>query len=210
VIVLGFLALGALAIGGMTAFVWHKARVAGVDGDLLRTDPGLAVAKIMAATNPNLEFVRTNRDDGTITLRDRHTGKQFSISIDAARNGRFTLKADDDHGSGSVEIGGDGKIPSWIPQYPGSHPQTTVTAKGESDEGAGEAGNFNFETDDSQSRVMRFYEDKAREMGMTLTTGEVFDAGTIVATDPDRQRHFKVVAISGSRTTVNVTYGRKR
>src|SRR5205823_2767527 len=118
--------------------VLHKARQAGIDGDLFRNNPGMAVGKMMTAVNPNLEVVRTNEGQGTVTLRDRHNGKQFTISIDAARRGSLTLKADDEDGkSGTVEIGGDAKIPSWVPQYPGSHPEATFSAKGDSGDSAG-------------------------------------------------------------------------
>src|SRR5437763_11593227 len=87
--------IGAVATG---AFFVHKARQAGIDGELFRNNPGLAVGRMIAAVHPNLDVVRTNEGDGTVTLRDRHTGKQFSINIDAARRGSLTLKADDEDG----------------------------------------------------------------------------------------------------------------
>jgi hypothetical protein len=202
--------IGTVATG---AFFVHKARRAGIDAELFRDNPGLAVGKMIAAVNPNLEVVRTNESEGTVTLRDRHSGKQFSINIDAARHGSLTLKAEDDDGkSGSVEIGRDAKIPSWIPQYPGSHPDPTFSASGDSDDGAGEAGNFTFRTGDPSSKVLAFYQQKARELGMTLHSGEMGDASTVVAGGDDGSRRFlKVIAVRDSaETTVNVTYGRKR
>jgi hypothetical protein len=212
VILLGLFGLGVLGMIGTGAFFVHKARQAGVDGELFRDNPGLAVGKVLAAVNPNLEVVRTNQSEGTVTLRDRHTGKQFSISIDAARRGSLTLKADDDDGKGgSLEIGGDAKIPVWIPQYPGSHPEATFSAKGESGDGIGEAGNFSFQTDDPSSKVLSFYEQKARELGMTIHSADAGEASTVVARDDESHRFLKVVATGSSgETSVNVTYGRKR
>ena len=85
--------------------------------------------------------------------------------------GRVTLKAEDDEEKeASLEIGGDAKIPSWVPQYPGSHPRRPSRPKANRKEGTGEAGKFTFKTDDSRRRYCRFYEQKAREMGMTLRT----------------------------------------
>jgi hypothetical protein len=202
--------LGLMAVLGAGAFFVHKARQAGVDGDLFRDNPGLAVGKMMAAVNRNLEVVRTNEAEGTVILRDRHSGKQFSINIDAARHGSFTLKAADEDGKGgSLEIGRDARIAVWVPQYPGSHPEATFSAKGESSDGVGEAGNFNFQTDDPPSKVLSFYEEKARELGMTLHS--VGAGGTTLSAGDDETHRFLKVIVNGSsgETTVNVTYGRK-
>ena len=159
------------------------------------------------AFNRNLEVVRTNERNGTVTLRDRHTGKQFSINIDSARNGSFSLKAEEDGKEASVEIGGDIKLPAWVPHYPGSHPEGVVSAKGSSDREAGEAGVFTFKTPDSREKVVEFYEQKARDMGLQLHA-EVF--GTVIAGSEDRGDFLKIVATGGSdETKVTVTYKRK-
>ena len=203
--------LGLIAVVGTGAFFVHKARQAGIDGELFRNNPGVAVGRMMAAVNPNLEVVRTNEAEGTVTLRDRHNGKQFSINIDAARRGSLTLKAEDEDGKGGrLEIGGDAKIPLWIPQYPGSHPEATFSARGQSEDGVGEAGNFTFETNDPSSKVLAFYQQKARELGMTLHQAEMGETSTVVAGNDESHRFLKVIAQGGSgETTVNVTYGRK-
>jgi hypothetical protein len=199
-----------VGVVGTGAFVLHKMRQAGVDPELWSSNPGLAVGKVMAAVNPNLEVLRTDQDSGRVTLRDRHTGKQFSISIDAARHGQFSLRADDDDRSGSVQFGGDAKIPSWVPTYPGSRPEQIFSAKGESEGGAGEAGSFQFRTGDRPSKVVAFYEDHGREMGLDVRVTDSAGALTLVVGHEDRDRFLKVLAASGSdETTVTVTYGRK-
>jgi hypothetical protein len=207
VAVLGLFGLGALAVVGTGAFLFHKARQAGVDPELWRTNPGLAVGKMAAAFNPNLEVVRTNDADGTVILRDRHTGKQFSIGIDAARNGSFSLKAAEDGKEATVEFGGNAKAPAWVPQYPESHPESVFTAKGQSENESGEAGSFTFKTPDSTSKVVAFYEEKARELGLDLRAS-VF--GTVIAGNEDKGKYLKIVAVGRSdETFVTVTYGRK-
>src|SRR3954452_19840259 len=70
--------LALIAAIGTGAFFVHKARRAGIDTELFRDNPGLAVGKMLAAVNPNLDVVRTNEGEGTVTLRDRRNGKQFS------------------------------------------------------------------------------------------------------------------------------------
>src|SRR5690242_3214070 len=59
VIVLCLFGVGLMAVVGAGAFVLHKARQAGVDAELFRTNPGLAIGKVITATHPALEVVDT-------------------------------------------------------------------------------------------------------------------------------------------------------
>jgi hypothetical protein len=207
VVLLGVFGVGAIVVVGAGAFFVHKVKQAGVTPELWRENPGEAVGKILATVNPNLDVVRVNDSDGTVILRDRRNGKQFSISIDAARHGSLTLRGNDEHGGGSVSIGGDARIPSWVPLYPGSHPEPNFSAQGESDRDAGEAGNFSFRTADTVSQVTEFFERQGEKMGLSVRVGPL---GTVVVGDKDRDRYLKVIATSGSdETSVNVTYARK-
>lgn len=198
VIVLGlFIAgSGAVAIGG--AILAHKVR---------REGAGVTMAKVLSAINPDLDIVRTDEAAGTVTLRDRRKGKEFTIGIDAARNGAFSINADDGGKRAMVVIGGEAKPPAWLPHYPGSSPMSLFSAKGESDRESGEAGSLQFQTPDSPAKVVRFYEEEARKLDLPV---RVSAAGTVVAGDEDRGRFFKVVTVEGrDLTRVTVTYGRK-
>ncbi len=208
VILLGIFGLCAMAAIGTGFFVAHKVRQAGIDSDLWRSNPGLAVGRMAEAFNRNLEVVRTNEGDGTVILRDRRTGKQFRINIDSARNGQFSLKTEEDGKEASVEIGGDAKVPSWVPHYPGSHPEGILSAKGSSDGESGEAGVFSFKTPDSREKVLEFYRDKAREMSLEVRA-EGF--GTLLAGDEHHGDFLKVQTSGGSdETKVTVAHKRKR
>ncbi|HEY2018267.1 MAG TPA: hypothetical protein VGH38_32400 [Bryobacteraceae bacterium] len=213
VIVLGLFILGAIGVVGAGYFVVHKARQAGLDTDLMKRNPGLAAAKLITAMNPDAEVVRTDEGAGTITVRDRKSGKETTLSFDDARNGKFNMKIHGDDGNATVEIGGAGsKLPSWVPAYPGSTAQGTFSMKGSSNDGAGEGGNFTFTTPDPADKVMSFYQDKAKEMGMkaNLTTNSQ-DGGMLIVADEERQRTLTIVVAKGSPdTTVNLTYAVKR
>jgi hypothetical protein len=200
IVVLGFCALGVAGLIGTGVF-------------LARRGPGYAIAKIISAANPNAEVVSTNDGAGTITIRDRRTGKTVTMSFDDARRGRFRLEAEDENGKhAAVEIGGSANLPSWVPSYPGSNPHAVFSARGESDDGAGEGGNFTFTTSDAAARVRSFYEDEARRMGMDVTVKtDTPDATVLVMKDSDDRRTLTVIiGSSGGETTANVTYGRKR
>jgi hypothetical protein len=209
-ILLGLFVLFGIGIFGAGWFVMHKARQAGLDPELLRRNPGMAVAKLIAATNPNVDVVRTDDNAGTITLRDHSTGKETTITFDQARQGNITFKTEDDNGKmATVQIGGAGKPPAWVPEYPGSNPTYSIKGTGDSGE---EGGNFTFTTNDPASKVMSFYQDKIKEMGMqTKVTTTTADGGMVVATSEGDERSLTlIVGGSNGQTTVNLTYGRKR
>jgi hypothetical protein len=54
------------------------------------------------------------------------------------RQTNFEFKSAD----GTVQIGGNAKIPTWVPDYPGSSPRTAFTAQGRE----GRTGTFTFKT----------------------------------------------------------------
>lgn len=198
---------------GVSALLFHKAHQAGLDTDLIRRNPAAAVARMAAMANRNVEIVGEDDRNGTITLRDRNTGKVVTMSFDQAKNGiRFT--ADDDNGkTAELQIGGGAaKLPLWVPKYPGADEQATFAVKGSDENGAGQGGNYTFTTQDSPSQVMSFYQQKVKDLQMeTKVTASTDDGGTIVATEEPGPRTLTVVVgRDAAKTTVNVTYADKR
>ena len=213
VIILGLFVIGFVGVVGTGWFVYNKVKQAGVDPELFRTNPGLALGKLITAVNPDAEVVRTDDRAGTITIRDKRSGKEITMSFDQAKSGRVTFSAEDDNGkTATVEIGGaNAKLPSWVPAYPGATIQANVTARGDDSNGTGEGGNFSFTTSDPASRVISFYQDKAKELGMKAKlNASAGDGGTFIAAEEDRRSLTVVAGTDGERTTVNVTYGAKR
>src|SRR5262245_38399674 len=214
VILLGIFVLGFVGVVGTGFFVYSKVKQAGIDPELFRTNPGLAIGKVITAVNPDAEVVRTDDNAGTITIRDKRTGKEVTMSFDQAKSGRVTFSAEDDNGkTATVEIGGaNAKLPSWVPAYPGATIQANVTARGDGSNGTGEGGNFSFTTDDSASKVISFYQEKAKELGLKANlNASTTDGGTFIASDEGSRRTLSVIAGGdGGKTTVNVTYGSKR
>lgn len=215
VIILGLFFLGFVSVVGFGFFVAHKVKEAGIDPDLWRRNPGLAVGKILAATNPNVEVVKSDEGAGTVTIRDKRTGKETTMTFDQARNGQFSITADDDKGgTATMQFGGAAKnsdLPSWVPKYPGSESTSTFAMRGSGADLA-EGGSFAFTTSDSSDKVLNFYKDKAQDLGLkvklTTTTG---DGAMFVATeDGDKRSLTVIVGGNDGKTTVSVTYGSKR
>jgi len=108
--------------------------------------------------------------------------------------------------------GGEGKMPSWVPTYPGAKAEGNMTASGQSDDGMGEGGVVTFSTPDPASSVTAFYQSKIRELGMKMDLTQLSDSGGMVMGEDEagkRTLHVMVAGGSGN-TTFTVTYGRKR
>jgi len=205
--------LGLACVGGAIAlagglFLVHKAREAGVDPGLFRDNPGLAIGKLIAAAHPDTEVVGTDAGSGTVTLRDRRTGKEITITIDQARKGNFRFEADEDNGKKAViEIGGDAeRIPEGVPVYPGAKVQATFEVDGDGAKGQG-AYEYEFSTPDAPVKVVAWYHQKLEEDGLKLALhNDTHDGGMLVAEDDANRRTLRViVSRDANGTTINVT-----
>ncbi len=74
--------LGILVFVGIGFFAVHKMKQAGLDPDLMKKNPVLAVAKFTVAANPDLETVSSDDSSGTIVVRDKKTGKTSTMKVD--------------------------------------------------------------------------------------------------------------------------------
>jgi hypothetical protein len=211
VALLGVVMLGGLAVAGLSMFVVHKARQAGISADLWRRNPAAATARALALANRDIEIVSEDDGSGTVTVRDRSTGKTTTWNLDQARRGRISITAEEEDGkNATVDIGSGSthSLPSWLPSYPGveSH-DFAITGRGS--DGAG--GTFSFSTSDAPSEVLSFYQDHIKTLRMRIQVNAATpQGGVITATDDTRDRTLNIVVGQGSgKTTVNVTYGSK-
>jgi hypothetical protein len=202
-IVGGIIVLGIVGVVGTVAYVAHS----------VTKNPGLFMAKIITAANPDAEVLSTDEGSQTVRIRDRKTGEEVTLSFDDIKKGRLRFSARGKDGEvANMEIGGgEGKMPSWVPTYPGAKAQGNMTAKGENGDGMGEGGLVTFTTPDPPSKVREFYEAKIREMGMSIDLTQVTGAGGMVmGQDEGGKRTLHVMVAEGSgNTTFTVTYGRK-
>ena len=137
-----------VAVVGLGLFVAQKAKQAGLDTDLIKKSPALAAAKMMVAANPDVEMVSADEGKQEITVREKKTGKVYTMSFEDAKSGKFTMK---ENGKTTLTVGGKAKVPAWVPDYPGSDPQGAFSAQGED----GASGTFTFKTSDSSDKVVK-------------------------------------------------------
>ena len=140
-----------------------------------------------------------------------HRVHQAGVRFDRTRGGGFAITGRD---GSSVEVGTTGKLPSWIPSYPGSKPAFAVRAHESGSDPTGsarEGGEFTFTTPDTASQVLAFYEGKCKDMAMNVNISTASgEGGTVVAADEGDQRSLTIVATGSlGHTMVIVTYGRK-
>jgi hypothetical protein len=201
----GCLVLVVICVFAFGLFIAHKAKQAGLDPDLMKRNPALAAAKIMVATNPDIETVSTDEGRQEITVRDKKTGKVYTLSFEDAKNGKFTMKED---GKTSLTIGGKAKVPSWVPDYPSSDPQGAFSASGQD----GESGTFTFKTTDASDKVTKYYQDSFQTLGLKVTTNVSSQngqsSGGMLSAQDEANKHTVtvIIGVEGGDTTVAVTY----
>src|SRR5580700_1954867 len=114
---IGIIVVLAMITCGVGAFFIGRAvKNAGFDPDLMKKNPGLAMAKMVTALNPNFEVVSTNDGAGTVTVREKSTGKTVTYKFDPDKQSLVIIGDD----GAQVKIGASAgnKMPDWAPVYP--------------------------------------------------------------------------------------------
>ncbi len=211
-------------------YAMHKVKQAGFDSNLMKTNPGLATAKMAVALNPNVEVVSSDDNAGTIVVRDKKTGKVATMKFDPQKksmvvideNGKTTSMTTSGEGAnasmemksaeGTVKIGaGSDKAPDWVPAYPGATPQNAYSASTATEQ----SGSFSFVTQDAVDKVISFYGDSLKSAGLTvsnMTTSSDGKVGGMVSGDDKVSKRSVVVGLTTENdgTHVNVTFSVKQ
>ncbi len=219
-----------IAVVGAGFFIANKARQAGFSTEAIKRNPALATIRMMAALNPDIDVISYDEDKSHVTVREKTTGKTYTVDFDDAKRGKFvfredgqapvtiTAKGDGDTGSiemkgndgATVRIGGIGpaKLPTWVPNYPNSEPLGSFAAES----GDVTTGNFTFKTKDPADQVAKFYSEGFKQMGMKLTSTVIGgkDGGSIVTAEVEKKSAAVMLGSDGKETTVNVTFTSKK
>lgn len=226
----GLVVVGVIVVVAAGLFAWQRAKEAGFDPELMERNPAFAAAKIAVSTNPELELVSADEKKGTITIREKKTGKTVTVSFEDAAEGKISFKAETDEGEvgeltveakregsgGTVELksgegtlrlgeGAAGPTPGWLPSYPGAATQGFFSAR--TNEGVSQS--FHFTTSDSAEAVLRFYKEGFEAAGFnvnenTLSQSGQVTGGTVTAED-DGKRRTALIAVGVSQQGTQVT-----
>ncbi len=190
-------------------------------------NPALAIAKIMAAANKGIEIVSSDDAAGTVTFRDKKTGKTVTLDLEELKKGHISFEGEDREKidinaqgkgkegtvsvktkEGTVKFGAGGAVnlPSWIPNYPGSSPEGDVSAQGAN----GVTGSFSFKTGDTPDKVADFYVQAFNREGLKADKNQTEQNGktvSVVVMGKDDGREVTMsVAVDAGATRVTVSY----
>ena len=103
----GLVLMFVLALGVGSFFIYRTVKNAGFDADLMRSNPGLAMAKMVTSLNPDTEVVSTNDSAGTVVVREKSTGKVMTMKFDPDKKSMVIIG--DDGNQVSINASGDAK-----------------------------------------------------------------------------------------------------
>jgi len=229
-IVLGLILIGFGSCAVIGFYAMHKIKQAGFDSELAKKNPALAAAKMAVTMSPDVEVVSSDDNAGTITVRDKKTGKTTTMKFDPQKK---SMVITDDKGQtmsmtttgeganaglemksseGTVKIGANSdKAPAWVPAYPGSSPQNTFSANSNGEQ----TGSYTFTTSDTAEKVISFYGDALKSGGFAvsnMTTNSQGKTGGMVSGEDKANKRNVVVTIGTENdgTHVNVTFSVKQ
>lgn len=213
------LMIGVTAMCGLAGyFIMHKAKQAGFDSGLLTTNPAYAAAKMVATMNPDVDTVSTDDGSGTITVRDKKTGKTTTLKFDPNKktmvvideNGKeATVRVNTDGDKGLVEVqsaegnmkfgaSASSQMPGWMPVYPGSSPTGTFSTQTKE----GNQSTFAFKTQDAPAKVMAYYQEQLKSGGFSINMAtNTPQGGMVMAEDSGKNRSLMITASSSSEGT---------
>ncbi|HTB12573.1 MAG TPA: hypothetical protein VK752_13420 [Bryobacteraceae bacterium] len=184
---------------------------AGFDSELMKNNPGLAMAKMVTAMNKDLETISTNDKTGTIVVREKSTGKIVTYKFDpetkrmviTTNDGKQSSVTIDNNGVSAVS--GDGStvkygaatgndVPSWVPVYPGSSPQGTMSSTSQE----GSQNTFTFKSADPATKIITYYSDQLKTAGFTINMTTTTDQGGMVQASDEGKKHTISVIVGTS------------
>lgn len=191
-------------------------------------NPTKAAAEMIVGMNPDLEMVESDEDAGTVTIREKSSGKVVTFDYQDIKEGRFSFESEDGRievtgqgdgdegvvnittGEGETRIGGGGEIPDWVP----AHPDTTSRKSLMHSSGAtGDTGHAAFTVDDDAGEVVAFYKEAFEQEGYAVSVVEGSSAQgsiTMVSGQKDGANMTASVTDKGDTSEVVVQYIRGR
>ncbi len=147
-------------------------------------NPTRVAAELMVRMNPDLEMVESDEDAGTLTVREKSSGKVITFNYQDIEQGRISFETDEGTveisgqpesgegvmtittAEGETQIGGGGEIPEWVPAHPAT---TTRKSLYRATGPKGDAGHAAFTVDANADDVVAFYKAELEKMGYAVT-----------------------------------------
>lgn len=220
------LSIAAVIVGG---YVFKKKVI-----DPAAENPTMAAAEMIVRMNPDLEMVSSDREKGTITVRNKKDGEVVTLDASEIEKGNFTVETKEgktvidtsgaqEGGDGQIKVSGpDGQemsfgggdmpknLPDWVPVYPGATSQSAFDASSNGERTA----SFTLSSDESVEDMMAFYEEKLGGAGLKVskTTAETDGqlTGIISGSSEDDKRSVVVsITTADGKTQAQTTFSIK-
>ncbi len=194
-------------------------------------NPALAAAEVFTSLNRDIEIVEADDEDDTVTLRNKETGEELTVTLEDIKEGKIsfstdegevTISSDDDRDDGRIVVqgkdgetrigpGGADELPDWVPVFPGSKIEGTFA----SSSGDNISGAYGFNSSQQPASICRYYQEALEDDGFELHRRTMTSDGEsqiiLTATDESTERQVTVAAMSGEKsTTVQVSYHGKQ
>lgn len=169
-----------LVFGAGAWWLGNKAKDVASD---FEQNPGVVLAENIVRLNPELDLVESDREAGTLTVRNKKTGEILTVDFQDIRDGkiRFNQNGEEteigfeesEDGGGSLTVTGPegttrygagadtDDLPDWLPVYPGTDPEGTYSASN----AQGRQGAYSFVTSDDPDDVVAWYAAELADYG---------------------------------------------
>lgn len=172
--------------------------------DELTLHPQKVVAEKVVEMHPELEWVAENDQTGEITIRNKATGEESTISYEDLAAGKVSILGED---GSAIQMGSTdlGELPAWVAKYPGAKDLLLPFHREQSGQ---VSGMLSFTTNDPPDAVVAFYESKS---GSSFTSSSSMNIGDIEHASKSFRDGKQTVSVftqrkAGSPTRVQVTY----
>lgn len=228
----GLLLVAAVVVAIGLSFAAKKIKDTAAD---FQDNPGMATAEMVVRMNPELELVDSDREKGTLTIRDKKSGEEVTVNFEDVEQGKLGFKSGDkettftfgqgegkegvqisaegDDGTTQMKIGGGTSsedLPDWVPVYPGTSPVTAFLTTGSD----GTSGAFSMNTSDSPEKVLAYYAEALSDLGgeprrSTFSSGDT-QGGSVSTSSADGNREINVSTVgTPDGTTITITFSDK-
>jgi len=175
----GLLVLVLVVVFALGFFAVRKVKE--VAGDFENSSPEMVAARLMIKAQPDIEEVSEDEDAGTITIREKKSGKEITVNLKELSEGHFVFDTDEGHVEISAGEGNDGGVtissekgkmvlgksesyPDWLPI------PENLKARGQymMDDEGGRKGALTLEGELDASKIEAFYEKKLKDDGFEV------------------------------------------
>jgi hypothetical protein len=223
--ILGILAIGmTVAAGG-----WFLKKQV----DKFEENPAIAAAELAVRANPDVELVKSDPDNGTITYRDKKTGEEVTVNAEEIQEGKWSVTTKEGTATFDATASGEGgtlkvttekgeettftaganvpkNLPDWLPTYPGGKVEGSFDATTTE----GRSAMFAVTTSGTVDEVAEFYESRLKSAGLTVERAS-YEAGgqrtvTLVGKTGDEKRTVTVgITNTTGQTQASVQFAEK-